>query len=207
VSFAFLPWYTGDYLRDTRHLSCSEHGIYLLFLACCWDQRGPLPLDERKVAAICNARSSDEIEAMRRILQEFFVRMADGYYNKRMQREIERADAISFKRSTAGRKGFQAKAKQVPGKSLAPASTPTPTPTPTLTTTPILSNKDLPLSGDSTTVEPAGKKLLEKVLQKKKAENPHQSFEETERRRAIARALELDDREQAEALRREYVAV
>lgn len=102
MSFAFMALYTGDYLRDTRHLSMAEHGCYLLLLMHCWDQRGPLPKDERKLIGICNARSSDEIEAMRRVVSEFFVEMTDGLYNPRMQKEIERAEAISGKRRVAG---------------------------------------------------------------------------------------------------------
>lgn len=117
MSFAYLPLYTGDYLRDTQHLSCSEHGIYLKLLMHCWDQKGPVPLDERKQAGICNARSGDEIEALRRVRLEFFVMMDDGWYNQRMQQEIERAENISGERSKAGRKGYQARAKQLLGKS------------------------------------------------------------------------------------------
>lgn len=134
MSFAFLPLYTGDYLRDTQHLSCAEHGIYLKLLIHCWDQQGPVPLDERKLFGIVNARSSDEIEAMRRVLSEFFVQMDDGWYNKRMQQELERAAAISNKRKSAGAKGYQAKAKQM--LSNCPASATTLTPTLTLTPTP-----------------------------------------------------------------------
>lgn len=149
-----MPVYTGDYQRDTRHLSCSEHGIYFQLLMHCWDQKGPLPLDERRVCGIVNARSGDEIEALRRVLDEFFTRMDDGWYNKRMQSEIERAEALSDKKSRAGRMGYQAmskhltekriqaRAKQVLGTCPADASTPTPTLTPTPTPTP----KDLRLS-------------------------------------------------------------
>lgn len=109
MSFQFLPFFTGDYLRDTRHLSCSEHGIYCLFLMACWDSRGPLSLDERRLQGICNARSGDEIEAMRRVLTEFFVLMEDGWYNLRMLREIEKADGVSRRRGAAGKAGAAAK--------------------------------------------------------------------------------------------------
>ncbi len=118
MSFAYLPLYTGDYIRDTQHLSCSEHGIYLKMLIHCWDQKGPVPLDERRLMGIVNARSTDEIEAMRRVLLEYFVRMEDGWYNHRMQKEIERCENISSVRSDAGKRGYQAKAKQMPSKCL-----------------------------------------------------------------------------------------
>lgn len=146
MSFAFMPVYTGDYLRDTQHLSMSEHGCYLKLLMHCWDQKGPAPLDERKLCGIVNARSSDEILALRRVLEEFFTKMDDGWYNHRMQREIERSENISKARSTAGKAGYQAKAKQLLSKSQARASTPTPTPTTKTTPTPTPAGQDLPLS-------------------------------------------------------------
>ena len=135
MSFAFLPLYTGDYLRDTRHLTPQKHGVYLLLLMHCWDQKGPLPLDEQECAGIANCRSSDEIDSLRYILAKYFTRMEDGLYCLRMQREIERANAISNKRKSAGAKGYQAKAKQLLSKSQAIGTTLTPTPTTTPTTT------------------------------------------------------------------------
>jgi uncharacterized protein YdaU (DUF1376 family) len=119
-----MPLYTGDYLRDTRHLSMSEHGAYNLALMFCWDSKGPMPIDERKQFAIVCARSTDEMEAWRRVRDEFFVRMEDGWYQGRLMREIERCESISGARSTAGRAGAnarmqrlrerQANAKQMP---------------------------------------------------------------------------------------------
>lgn len=139
MSFAFMPLYTGDYQRDTQHLDCCEHGVYLKLLMHCWDQKGPAPLDERRLCGIVNARSGSEIEALRRVLSEYFVKMEDGFYNPRMDREIARANIISKSRSAAGRNGYKslknkmrvAIAQQVPNT--CPASAPTPTPTTTTT--------------------------------------------------------------------------
>lgn len=131
MSFAYLPWYTGDYLRDTRHLSTTEHGAYLMLLAYCWDQKGPAPLEERKLSGITNARSDDEMGALRRVLSEFFERTEDGWINPRMQAEIERSEQLSKARSAAGSKGYKARAKQLPSKRKAHASIPNPIPTPT----------------------------------------------------------------------------
>lgn len=135
MSFAFMPLYSGDYLRDTRHLTPLRHGVYLLLLMHCWDSRGPVPLDEQEAAGVANCRSADEVEALRYVLNRFFTRMEDGWYNRRIQREIERAESISRVRSDAGRMGYQAKAKHMLSKSQAQATTPTPTTTTTATTT------------------------------------------------------------------------
>jgi uncharacterized protein YdaU (DUF1376 family) len=143
MSFAYLTLYTGDYLRDTRHLTPLKHGVYLLLLMYCWDSRGPAPIDEQECAGIANCRSADEIDALRYVLGKYFVRMDDGFYNPRMQREVERANVISGQRSEAGRRGYEAKAKQLPNKRLTSASNPTTTiTTNTNTTTSTTTNTD-----------------------------------------------------------------
>jgi uncharacterized protein YdaU (DUF1376 family) len=107
MSFAYMRLYTGDYQRDTQHLSCSEHGIYLKLLMHCWDQKGPAPLDERRLVGIVNARSGDEIEALRRVLSEFFTKMEDGWYNKRMAEEIAFSDHIAHASSEGGKRSAE----------------------------------------------------------------------------------------------------
>lgn len=148
MSFAFMPLYTGDYMRDTQHLSLLEHGAYLKLLMYCWDQKGPAPQDERRLMGICNARSKEEISAVYAILEEFFVLMDDGWYNKRIADEVRKAEAVSSRRAESGRAGGLARAakvsrdvreslanaKQVLDNCQAPACTPTPTPTTTPTT-------------------------------------------------------------------------
>jgi uncharacterized protein YdaU (DUF1376 family) len=116
MSFAYLPLFTGDYRRDTAHLTPLKHGIYLLLLMHCWDQKGPVPLDEQESAGICNCRSADEIESLRYVLGKYFTRCEDGWYNQRMQSEIERSENISRARSQAGRAGYEARSKQLPRK-------------------------------------------------------------------------------------------
>jgi uncharacterized protein YdaU (DUF1376 family) len=145
--------FTGDYLRDTRHLSPLKHGIYLLLLMHCWDQKGPVPLDEQEAAGIANCRSTDEIDALRYILERYFTRMIDGFYNHRMQQEVERSESISHARSEAGRKGYEARAKHLSGKSQAIAKQVhlSPSPSPSLSPAPSLER----------CVEPSGSTLSE----------------------------------------------
>lgn len=102
MSFAYMPIYTGDYIRDTKHLTPEEHGIYILMLIHCWDQKGPVPLDERRQCGIVNARSGGEVESMRRVLSEFFVKMDDGYYNNRIMKEVAKFEGISQVRRKGG---------------------------------------------------------------------------------------------------------
>lgn len=109
MSFAYMPFYTGDYYRDTRHLSMLQHGAYRQLLDHCWDQKGPLPLDMPRCFRICGAVSKEEQEAVLGIIGEFFVRMDDGHYNRRMQQEIERAAMVSGARSDAAHTRWKAR--------------------------------------------------------------------------------------------------
>jgi uncharacterized protein YdaU (DUF1376 family) len=109
MSFAYMPIYTGDYLRDTRHLTPLRHGIYFLALMHCWDSKGPMPLDEQECAGICNCRSADEVEALRYIIDRYFIRMDDGHYNKRMADEVVRFEQISKARSDGGLRSAEAR--------------------------------------------------------------------------------------------------
>ena len=110
MSFAYMPFYTGDYYRDTRHLSMLQHGAYRQLIDHCWDQRGPLPKDLERCYRICGAVNKEEQDAVRGIISEFFIEMDDGFYNKRVTDEIRRCAAISGVRTAAGRVGGLAKA-------------------------------------------------------------------------------------------------
>ncbi len=156
MSFAFLPLYTGDYLRDTADLTLTEHGIYIRLLMYSWDSRGPVPADEARAARIVGASSDDERNSVKVVLKRYFVRHDDGWYNPRMDKEIAHANAISSVRSEAGRRGGanSRQARLRAGKAIARANasaiastnaiasdaTPTPTPTTTPTTTPTATN-------------------------------------------------------------------
>lgn len=111
-----MALFTGDYLKDTRHLTPQKHGIYLLLLIHCWDTRGPVPLDEQECAGICNCRSADEIDSLRYVLKRYFTRMDDGWYNERMVKEIEKAEALSQVWSEAGKRGAEARIKLAQAK-------------------------------------------------------------------------------------------
>lgn len=155
MSFAYLPFFTGDYFRDTRGLSMAGHGCYFLLLTYCWDSKGPLPLDEEHIAGICNARSQEERTTMLKILSTYFTSMEDGWYNHRMQIEIERSESISRARSVAGRAGYEAKAKHLPSKRQANARQVPLSPSPSPSSTPKnLENPSDSLVGQTPDVPP-----------------------------------------------------
>ena len=157
MSFAYFPFYTGDYYRDTRHLSMLQHGAYRQLLDHCWDQKGPLPLDLEKCYRICGAVSKEEQECVRGIISEFFVCMDDGHYQKRVMEEVAKAEQWSQKsregglksaitRRSKARKGAAAKRNEPPlnhpSTTVQPPSvSPSPSPSPSLTPSPTYSGE------------------------------------------------------------------
>lgn len=80
----------GDYTRDTAHLSLLEHGIYSRFLDLYYTREKPLPADPKAIERLVGARSRDEREAVRAVLEEFFELATDGWNNKRCNEELAR---------------------------------------------------------------------------------------------------------------------
>lgn len=52
MSAPYIPFFAGDYMRDTQHLSTEQHGAYLLMLFTMWTNNGWLPNDDKKLARI-----------------------------------------------------------------------------------------------------------------------------------------------------------
>jgi uncharacterized protein YdaU (DUF1376 family) len=95
-----MPFYVGDYISDTAHLSTIEHGAYILLLLHYW-RKGGLPADERQLAAIAKMNHR-EWHKHRDTLQAFFY---DGWKHKRVEHELKRQGELSAKRAIAGAKG------------------------------------------------------------------------------------------------------
>ena len=96
----WMPFYVGDYLGDTEHLSTVQHGAYCLLLFSYW-RRGNLPDDDQQLANITRL-SPDEWKAHRATLQAFFY---DGWKHRRVEHELFRTEDLRAKRATAGQKG------------------------------------------------------------------------------------------------------
>lgn len=66
-----MPFYVGDYLKDTLHLTTEEHGAYLLLLFSMWNNDCKLPFDEKKLARIARV-SPPKWKVIREDILEFF---------------------------------------------------------------------------------------------------------------------------------------
>lgn len=100
MSRPWMPFYWGDYFRDTRHLSRAQHGSYLLLIGHYWTT-GALPDDDQQLANItCSTLA--EWRADKPVLQAFFY---DGWKHKRVESEIHRTEKLRTARAAAGQKG------------------------------------------------------------------------------------------------------
>lgn len=104
----WMPLYVGDYLADTGHLSACEHGAYLLLLMHYW-RNGPLPDNDKQLAAIARLDRKTWVSDVGPTIREFFVLEDGRLHQKRADRERAKWADISAKRREAGKAGAQAK--------------------------------------------------------------------------------------------------
>jgi uncharacterized protein YdaU (DUF1376 family) len=100
----YYSHHIGDYLTDTAHLSILEDGAYRRLMDRYYSTEMPISADESALFRVLRARSSDEQEAVRVVLQEFFVLTDAGWTHKRCDAEIEAFKAKSGKAAEAANK-------------------------------------------------------------------------------------------------------
>jgi len=81
----WFPFYAGDYLADTGHLTLAQHGAYLLLILHYY-RTTTLPANA--VHRICRCSNDADKEICDSILREFFVRDGEVYRHKRIEEEI-----------------------------------------------------------------------------------------------------------------------
>lgn len=102
MSLPYLQFYVGDYLRDTMHLSCEEHGAYTLLLFSMFARRGRLPNDEKALARICRLTPTRFRSAWKAIGGYFFTD-GDSIGSKRLDMQLEHSATVSEARANARR--------------------------------------------------------------------------------------------------------
>jgi len=99
----WMPFYIGDYLADTQHLTTLQHGAYLLLIMHYW-QHESLPNDEKAIARICRLNRVQWESNCQAIAKLFLT----GWKHKRIEFEIEKSKKISAERALSGYKGGKA---------------------------------------------------------------------------------------------------
>ena len=64
----------ADYRKDTTHLTLLEHGCYRQLLDQFYLDETPLPLEEDKLFRLFNARTEDEKNAIRNVINDFWTK-------------------------------------------------------------------------------------------------------------------------------------
>lgn len=83
----WMPIYTGDYLKDTSHLTSQQHGIYLLLMIHYWN-KGMLQASFKQCINIAKAFTQEEQEDVKFVLLEFFDMESGKYVQKRIEKEL-----------------------------------------------------------------------------------------------------------------------
>ena len=102
-----MPFYVGDYIKDTRRLTTLEHGAYLLLIMEYW-LHGSLPVDDQELANV-TLLPIDSWREIKAKIERFF---GPNWTHKRIDAELAKADKKSMARADAGAKGGHAKAER-----------------------------------------------------------------------------------------------
>lgn len=105
----WYPFYPGDYLAKTRGLSLMEHGAYLLLLSEYYSTRQPLAKEMAVLYRVCNAFNHRERNAVRYVIDKFFVPSDDGFRHTRADAEIVNRDYNKHILSSRGKAGSDAR--------------------------------------------------------------------------------------------------
>ncbi|MDN2710627.1 YdaU family protein [Janthinobacterium sp. SUN118] len=84
----YYSHHIGDYTTDTAHLSLLEDGAYRRLMDRYYSTEAPLSNDEAGLFRLVRARSDEEKDAVRIVLQEFFQATDAGWVHKRCDAEI-----------------------------------------------------------------------------------------------------------------------
>lgn len=104
----WMPFYIGDTLADTQHLTTEEFGALILIRAHYWRNQGPIPNDDRRLATVCRL-SIEAFCAMKPSLGEFFELQGDKWMSKELDALITEAWEFKARASERGKKGAEAR--------------------------------------------------------------------------------------------------
>ena len=116
----WYPFYSGDYARDTAHLTMLEHGAYRLMLDHYYNTQAPLPLDRGKIYRVCRAVEGAEKAAIDTVLETFFQQHPEGWRSKKADLVVEQQTKKAEVNRERALKAVEGKRSKV----TAPSSTP-----------------------------------------------------------------------------------
>ena len=116
IKMNYYTFHSGDYLRDTSHLSLIGDAIYRRCLDWYYTNESPLPDDFKKIARLI--RASEFLADVEQVVSEFFVLGDDGWSQSRCDAEISIYHEKAQKARENGQKGGRPKTKTKPNHNL-----------------------------------------------------------------------------------------
>ena len=101
----YFKFHIGDYRRETQHLTLLEHGVYMNLMATYYANEEPLPKDERQLFRLAGARTEDEKQAVRDVVDEFFKQTETHWVHSRIDFELQKYQARAETNRENGKKG------------------------------------------------------------------------------------------------------
>lgn len=100
----YMRLYWGDYHRDTRHLTRSEHGAYLMLLSALWNSGGKIAADDANLAKLAMCTPSEWAD-MKATIMAFFRVSRGKLTHRRLTSELAKYESTIGKRKEAGKSG------------------------------------------------------------------------------------------------------
>lgn len=98
----YYPHHIGDFNNATRHLTRVERMLYRDAIELYYDTESELTLDFNKLARKLLAITDDEKEALKVVLDDFFIITDTGYYHERCNIEITKYHSNTSNKAKAG---------------------------------------------------------------------------------------------------------
>jgi uncharacterized protein YdaU (DUF1376 family) len=134
----WMPFFIGDYLAATTHLTTEQHGAYFLLLLAAWKRGGTLPNNDSQLASIAKL-STARWRQHGPVLREFFDEEGDQLTQGRLVQEYQAAVKANEAQKSNGVKGGRPRKTETQKKPTGsekenpranPTETPSPSPTP-----------------------------------------------------------------------------
>lgn len=111
----WMPFYIGDYLADTTHLTTEQHGAYLLLMMAAWKRGGALPNDPVQLATIARL-PAQRWKQHAPVILAMFKADGDMLVQGRLAQEYAAAVAANDAQKANGKKGGRPR-KEKPNES------------------------------------------------------------------------------------------
>jgi len=114
----WMPFYVNDFRVATLGMATDEIGVYTTMILLAWERGGPLPGDDDELRSILKCCFRDfhgntYNRIVPKLLKKFFYRDENGdWRQKRVEKELKKAEKISEKQSETARKRWEKAAQK-----------------------------------------------------------------------------------------------